>query len=112
MTEDRDDKPGERRPGSPQRDHTLRPSGRVDPEESSLPEGPQPTRRTERRTWMAAGALLVVFLIATTAAFIIGNRTNRLAPALIAAAVAGSVGAIPVLLAWWFRRRDHQDLND
>lgn len=98
-------------PGSPERDHT-RPPVRLDPGESRLPEGAQPTRDISRASWIAIAAIIFVGMAA-----VVGVGLALFGP--VSLPVTGALTIVMVFFGLWpvlgaakLRESDEQRLNE
>jgi len=97
-------------PGDPERDHTI-PPDELDPSESPLPEGAQPSQRTFR---LSKWVFIFCSLAALIGVIIAAIATHHLESIVYGAAlglVLILVGAMPVLIAYRLRVKDLENLN-
>ncbi|TVQ31087.1 MAG: hypothetical protein EA376_10905 [Phycisphaeraceae bacterium] len=97
-------------PGDPERDHTV-PPDQLDPSESVLPEGAQPTQRVTRISSAIFVIALTAALAAVLSAALVANRWESFLAGAVVGAVLIAAGALPVLIAYRLRIKDQQDLN-
>lgn len=101
----------EESPGSPERDHRI-PPARLDPGESTLPEGAQPPRDLARRSALLVAALIVVGMAAIVTVGLVLFGPSSLPVSAVLIVVMGFFGLWPVVGAARLRRGDREQLNE
>jgi len=98
-------------PGHPQRDHT-KPPAELDPEESRLPEGPQPPETAKRTSWIIFSIAVLAAIGVGLAGYLTGVEDPNVPAAIGVAVAAAIIGAMPLFVAIVLRRRELRAMNE